>query len=469
MKRRIQRRDVLKGAGAVGIAGLAGCSTESGDGGDGGDGSDGSDGGDGMDGGDGSDGSDGSDGGDGGDQNNVPDAVMVVGFPQSGIQLFRDFYSEFADSAPDLDIIVPDGLIDSDLPSEVDNDMNNVIGTAPSAGGPGAEFFTESYQEAYGEEPGVFTAQAYDAMAVEILAATAAGENSGQAIRDRVRTVANPGGEEFGPADLPEAVETVAGGDPVHYVGASSSVNFDANGDIATAAYDIIDFQDGSLVTLDTVEFGNELSEEDRNATAAAPVGVDSFTARIGVLMPETGDLGPLGVPIRDGALLAATQVNDAGINVDVETRVEDTQTDPQAGISGANALVNAGFGAVVGPASSNVNLQVSDQVFIPNGVVGISPSSTDPNVTDLEDNGYIFRTAPSDLLQGPAMADLAVGDTVGAESSGTLYLNDAYGQSLEEAYVSAFQERDGTITQRVSFEPNQATYTSQWSSVLNQ
>ncbi len=457
MKRRIQRRDVLKGAGAVGIAGLAGCSTESGDGSDGGDG------------GDGMDGDDGSDGSDGGDQSNVPDAVMVVGFPQSGIQLFRDFYSDFADSAPDLDIIVPDGLIDSDLPGEVDNDMNNVIGTAPSAGGPGAEFFTESYQEEYGEEPGVFTAQAYDAMAVEILAATAAGENSGEAIRDRVRTVANPGGDEFGPADLPEAVETVAAGDPVHYVGASSGVNFDVNGDIATAAYDIVDFQDGELVTLDTVEFGNELSEEDRNATAADPVGVDSFTARIGVLMPETGDLGPLGVPIRDGALLAATQVNDAGINVDVETRVEDTQTDPQAGISGANAIVNAGYGAVVGPASSNVNLQVSDQVFIPNGVVGISPSSTDPNVTDLEDNDYIFRTAPSDLLQGPAMADLAVSDTVGAASSGTLYLNDAYGQSLEESYVNAFEERDGTITERVSFEPNQATYTSQWSSVLNQ
>ena len=448
----------------MGIAGLAGCSTESGDGSDG---SDGSDGGDGMDGDDGSDGSDG-DGMDG-DQNNIPDAVMVVGFPQSGIQLFRDFYSDFADSAPDLDIIVPDGLIDGDLPGEVDNDMNNVIGTAPSAGGPGAEFFAESYQEEYGEEPGVFTSQAFDAMAVEILAATAAGENDGAAIRDRVRTVANPGGDEFGPADLPEAVETVAAGDTVHYVGASSSVNFDVNGDMATAAYDIVDFQDGELVDLDTVEFGNDLSEEDQNATAASPVGVDSFTARIGVLMPETGDLGPLGGPIRDGALLAATQVNDAGINVDVETRVEDTQTDPQAGISGANALVNAGFGAVVGPASSNVNLQVSDQVFIPNGVVGISPSSTDPNVTDLDDNDYIFRTAPSDLLQGPAMADLAVGDNVGAESSGTLYLNDAYGQSLEESYVNAFQERDGTITQRVSFEPNQAMYTSQWSSVLNQ
>jgi len=463
MTRRIQRRDVLKGAGVAGIAALAGCSTESGDGDDGSDGSDGDDGSDGSDGGDGSDGSDGGDGG------GAPDAVMVVGFPESGIQLFRDFYSDFASDVPDLDIVVPDGLIDSDLPGEVDNDMNNVIGTAPSAGGPGADFFTSLYEEEYDAAPGVFTAQAYDAMAVEILAATAAGENEGEAIRDRVRTVANPGGDEFGPETLPDAVEAVAAGDPVHYVGASSSVNFDVNGDIATAAYDVQDFQDGDIVTLDTLEFGNELSDEDLDAPAADPVGVDEFEAKIGVLMPETGDLGPLGGPIRDGALLAATQVNDAGLSVTVDTRVEDTQTDPQAGISGANSLVDAGYGAVVGPASSNVNLQVADQVYIPNGVVGISPSSTSPDVTDLDDNGYIFRTAPSDLLQGPAMAELARGDTVGAESSGTLYLNDAYGQSLEEQYVAAFEESDGTITERVSFEPAQATYTSQWSSVLNQ
>ncbi|MFC7114471.1 ABC transporter substrate-binding protein [Natronoarchaeum sp. GCM10025703] len=438
MTRELSRRDMLIGTGATGLAALAGCTTDD----------------------------NGENGGE--DDSDVPDAVMIVGFPQSGIQLFRDFYSEFESEAPDLDIIVPDGLIDSDLPGEVDNDMNNVIGTAPSAGGPGAEFFTDEYEAAYGEEPGVFTPQAYDSMAVNVLATVAAGENDGTAVRDRIRTVSNPDGEEFGPADLVEAVETVAAGDPIRYVGASSSVDFDVNGDIITAAYDIVDFQGGELETVDTVEFGTELSEEDMAATAEDPVGVDGFEAQVGVLMPETGDLAPLGGPIRDGALLAAEQINDADINVTVDTRVEDTQTNPQAGISGANALVDAGYSSVVGPAASNVNLQVADQVFIPNGVVGNSPSSTDPDVTNLEDNDYIFRTAPSDLLQGPALAELASGDQVGAETSGTLYLNDAYGQALEEQYVTAFEERDGEITERVSFEPQQSTYSSQWSSVLN-
>jgi len=113
MYRDIQRRDVVRGLGIAGVAGLAGCTgNESTD--------------------------DGSGNGAGG---GVPDAVMIVGFPESGVQLFRDYYSEFASDTPDLDIIVPDGLMDADLPGEVDNDMNNVIGTQPSAGGPGADFF----------------------------------------------------------------------------------------------------------------------------------------------------------------------------------------------------------------------------------------------------------------------------------------------------------------------------------------
>ena len=189
--------------------------------------------------------------------------------------------------------------------------------------------------------------------------------------------------------------------------------------------------------------------------------------ARYGVLMPETGDLGSLGTQIRDGALLPAAQVNDADMEFSVSTQVADTQTDPQAGISGAESLVNAGFPGVVGPASSNVNLQVTREVFIPNQVVGISPSSTAPAVTQLDDNDYIYRTAPSDLLQGPVMAQVAA-DRVGASSTATLFLNDAYGQALEESYVEGAEGNDITVQNRVSFEPQQASYSSQLSDALS-
>lgn len=185
-----------------------------------------------------------------------PDVLMIVGFPQSGIQLFRDFYDEFDDD--DVDIIVPDGLIDSDLPGEVGNDMNNVSGTLPSADGPGADFFTDLYEDEFGSSPGAFNGQAYDAAAIIILASLASGGESGTAIRDELRAVTSGGGEVVGPSDLPEAVQLAADGEEIEYQGASSAIEFDDNGDIIAAAYDVVEFQDGEIVTVDTIEFEAE-------------------------------------------------------------------------------------------------------------------------------------------------------------------------------------------------------------------
>jgi ABC-type branched-subunit amino acid transport system substrate-binding protein len=203
------------------------------------------------------------------------------------------------------------------------------------------------------------------------------------------------------------------------------------------------------------------------NMTEGDGDGDMGMQARVGVLLPETGDLGSLGTTIRDGALLASSQVNDADVGVSVDTQVEDTQTTPQAGVSGAEALVNAGYPAVVGSASSNVNLTITREVLIPNEVVGMSPSSTAPAVTDLEDDDYIFRTAPSDVLQGQALG-LVAEDNVGASSTATLFLNDAYGQALEQQYVNECEERGIEVTNRVSLEPEQSSYSAQWRDTLD-
>ena len=185
--------------------------------------------------------------------NGSPDMLVVIGYPASGVQLFRDYYSDFASGE---DIVVTDGLIANDLPDDVDNDMGNVTGTAPKASGPGREAFDSLYQDEYGRAPGVFNAQAYDATAVSLLANIYAGENSGTAIRDNMRRAANPDGEEFGPDSLAEAFETAAAGDEVNYQGASSSVNFDENGDMAAVSYGIYAIEDRDFVETDSVQFG---------------------------------------------------------------------------------------------------------------------------------------------------------------------------------------------------------------------
>ncbi|WP_324757777.1 ABC transporter substrate-binding protein [Haloarcula sp. GH36] len=466
MSRDSSRRTFLKRTGALsslGIVGLSGCTTEQADGGSGDGGSDGGSG----DGGDGGDGGSG-DGGDGGSSDGGssvgPDVLIVVGYPQSGVQLFKDYYSDYSDD--DVDILVTDGLQSSDLPGNVGNDMSNVMGTAPTSSGPGRETFADLFTSEFDyDEPGVFTSQAYDASAVQILANVMAGENDGEAIRDHMRVVANPGGTSYGPSELPEAVEAAAAGENINYQGASSNVNFDGNGDITSARYQVFGFNSDGYETQQTIDFGASGSIPEPEPSAS---GSDSGrTVRLGVLQPETGDLGPLGVAIRDAALLPARQL-EGEVDFTFDTQVGDTQSQAQAAIDAANSLVSAGYPMITGAASSESTIQVANNVLTNNGVVACSPASTSPAITSLEDDDYLFRTPPSDALQGQVLAQVST-EELGASTASTLYLNNSYGQALQESFVSAFEEAGGSIVSQVGFESQQSSYTSQLNEALSQ
>ena len=424
------RRSFMKYTGALSaatLAGLAGCSTESGGG-------------------------------------ETPDVMVVVGYPQSGVQLFSDYYADYGDDT--VDILFTDGLQSSDLPGDVGNDMSNVQGTAPSAAGPGVDTFESLFTEEFDyEEAGVFTSQAYDASAVQILANLMAGANDGESIRDHMRVVANPGGTTYTPSELPEAAEAAANGENIQYEGASSNVNFDDAGDITSAQYQVFGFTEGGVETQNTIDFGGS-GDIPEPEPAGSGSGADR-TVRLGVLQPETGDLGSLGVAIRDAALLPARQLSDS-IDQTIDTQTGDTQSTAQAAVDAANSLVSAGYPSITGAAGSEATIQVARNVLIDNGVVGCSPASTSPTITGLEDDDYIFRTPPSDALQGQVLAQVAT-DNLGATTASTLYLNNSYGQALQESFVSAFQEQDGSVLQQVGFESQQNSYTSQLNSALNQ
>ncbi|MFC6732951.1 MULTISPECIES: ABC transporter substrate-binding protein [unclassified Haladaptatus] len=452
-----ERRKFLKGLGAAGIAGLAGCigspgddgTTTTGDGGGNGTGT--------------TDGGGGNGGGDGG-----PDIITVIGYPESGIQLFRDYYN-LSDGSEQ--ILVPDGLQSTTLPDQVGNDMANVTGTAPAAGGPNQEAFSQLFQDEFNAAPSVFTSQSYDSVALLILANVAAGENNGTSIRDQMRRVANPEGEEFGPANLSEAVEAVAAGDDINYQGASSATNFNELGDPASAAYSIWEFDRANQTTptLETQSFEGDNPEGSGAMADSAPGGTDR-EVKVGILLPETGDLAAVGRPMISAARLPALQINDANpAGISVDAQVEDTQTSPDSGVAAAQSLVNAGYPAVCGSASSGVNVPVSQQVFIPNQVVGCSPSSTALSVSNLDDDDYIFRTAPSDFLQGRVMAQVA-SERLGGASAATLFVNNDYGQQLSDRFADVFESQfGGTITNKVAFNIGESSYTSVIEQVLGQ
>jgi ABC-type branched-subunit amino acid transport system substrate-binding protein len=386
------------------------------------------------------------------------DVINIIGYPEDGNTLFRDYYS-LTDGSED--VIVPDGLRDGDMQSQVGNPMENVIGTAPAAGGPAQQAFLEAYEDEYGESPGVFTAQSYDSTALGILANAAAGENSGTAIRDQMRNIANPGGMEVTPENFIEGVEAAANGEDINYQGASSDTNFNEAGDPANATYSLWEFTgDGETETIESQSFEGD-SPDGAGPSADEMPGGFGRTIDVGILLPETGNLASVGVQMIRAAEIPPMQVNNSDLDLEVNAPVEDTNTESNTGIQAANSLVNAGMPYVCGTASSGVNVPVSEQEFIPNEVVGCSPSSTALSVTDLDDDDYIFRTAPSDILQGAVMAQVTA-ERLGGEVASTLYVNNDYGQQLSNRFSNVFEDEfGGTITGQVAFNENEGSYTS--------
>ena len=69
-----------------------------------------------------------------------------------------------------------------------------------------------------------------------------------------------------------------------------------------------------------------------------------------------------------------------------------------------------------------------------------ISPSATSPALTDADDNGLFFRTAPSDARGGQVLADIT--KEKGVKSVAITYVNTDYGVGLADVYEAAAKAR---------------------------
>lgn len=181
---------------------------------------------------------------------------------------------------------------------------------------------------------------------------------------------------------------------------------------------------------------------------------------KIGSLMSLSGALASYGGPINNGCLLAAKHINDAGgiLGKEVQIVTRDTKTDPTSGVDAARKLIDIdGVSAFVGALSSGVSMPVAESVAIPNEIVQISPASTTPQMTSLEDDDYVFRTVVSDEYQGVILGQLALDR--GYETISVLYVNNAYGQGLANASTEWFEKQGGEVYTKVPYEKGKASY----------
>ena len=87
----------------------------------------------------------------------------------------------------------------------------------------------------------------------------------------------------------------------------------------------------------------------------------------------------------------------------------------------------------ICGGLASSVTLQVAENVAIPNQTVMCSPPATSPDGSSLEDNDFVYRTPPTDKLQGSLLVQIA-SERLEKESAAIFFLNNAYGSWREPA-----------------------------------
>lgn len=198
--------------------------------------------------------------------------------------------------------------------------------------------------------------------------------------------------------------------------------------------------------------------------------------ANVGLLFDYTGALAEFGPGMENGARLALDGLNAAAEDVLggplIDLVVEDAATEASVGVDRARKLVDIDDAvAIVGALSSAVTVAVAEAVTIPSEVILMSPASTTPLITILDDNDYLFRTVASDATQGVVGAQLARGEIFPENSFDTasiFYLNNPYGEGLANTFEAAFTARGGTVLAMVSHpdEP-QPTYAAQLEALL--
>ena len=189
---------------------------------------------------------------------------------------------------------------------------------------------------------------------------------------------------------------------------------------------------------------------------------------KMGALIPLTGALSEFGEGFQKAGVMAAKQFAEAGFPVDI--KYGNTETSAIPGVEAARTLVDIEkVQVLIGAAASGVTIPVAESVAISSQVPQISNASTSPLITVLpadEGKDFLFRTCPSDALQGVILGKLAADQ--GYKNAAVFWVNNAYGQGLMDRFQEAFEHRGGKLVASVPHDEKPApTYVSELRQIM--
>ena len=170
--------------------------------------------------------------------------LVVFGYVDQG---GKGIIQTAVDTGAFENFIVADGMIGDTLIEAIGDALNGTIGTLPGSASEGAQMFIDHAAANGVEGDGPFCGESYDAAALIALAMQAAGSADRGAIQAHVMAVANAPGEQILPGQLGKALQILADGGEIDYVGASGVELTDVGE--AAGSYKELEVEGGAFVT----------------------------------------------------------------------------------------------------------------------------------------------------------------------------------------------------------------------------
>jgi branched-chain amino acid transport system substrate-binding protein len=196
------------------------------------------------------------------------------------------------------------------------------------------------------------------------------------------------------------------------------------------------------------------------NDTGSGPILVGHYASL-------TGNEATWGVSTDNGVKLAVKEQNAAGgiKGRQIKLITYDNQGRQQESATAVTRLITQDkVCAVLGEVASSRSM-AAGQVCQRYGVPMISPSSTNPRVTEIGD--MIFRVCFIDPFQGYVCAKFARGEPLKAQRACTLYnRSQAYSAGLNETFKQHFAAMGGKIVGEQAYGDGDADYSAQLTTI---
>ncbi|PHQ80483.1 MAG: branched-chain amino acid ABC transporter substrate-binding protein, partial [Thalassobium sp.] len=173
------------------------------------------------------------------------EVLVVAGYTDQG---GKGIIQSSLDTGAFDTFVLPDGMVGQQLVDDIGSALDGSFGQFPGTDSNGAEIFLGLAEAAGFDGTGAFSPESYDAAALIMLSMAAAGSSASADFKDEVMNVANAPGEEIFPGELAKAIEILAGGGEIDYVGATA-VELIGAGESA-GNYREIEIGDGAINTV---------------------------------------------------------------------------------------------------------------------------------------------------------------------------------------------------------------------------